>query len=135
MTSLLEKYHEHIHSLQIFTQLMNIPEFARHIKKALWIPHPSAELIKEVFAKTKLYCDNTKWSIHSRINTHILCDVYPAHLIRQLRRSYIYNIKTRKTSILSTLNCEFTSNYNKSFPIIRRIEPDIGDDQYMLQCQ
>jgi len=78
---------ERYQSLQIlmFTQLMNISEFARHIKKAFWTPHPSVSLIKEIFAETKRYCDHTTWPNHSIIKSYMVCDVYPAHFILQLR--------------------------------------------------
>ena len=49
--------------------------------RTLRTPHPPANLIKELFAKTKVLCENCFWPRHSRIQKHLDCGIYPAHLL------------------------------------------------------
>jgi len=79
--SLQERYNNYQNALQYIDKLMNIPEFARVFKAAMWTHHPTSNLIKEVFAETKLLCDSCIWPRYSSIQTHLECGIYPAHLV------------------------------------------------------
>jgi len=79
--SLQERYNDYHRALQYITQLMNIPEFARVIKFAMWTPHPTSHIIKQVFADTQLLCDSCLWPCNSRIQKNLEGGIYPAHLM------------------------------------------------------
>ena len=75
----------------VFGELMNIPEFARIINAAMWTPHPTSNIIKELVTETKFYCDNTQFDQSTRIKKNLKSGVYPIHLIRQAKRRYRYS--------------------------------------------